>query len=436
MMIDILEFLLLFSAVLCGVLWIGKLYGDDNGRHAAWAGISTIAAAILCLYSSTKNAAVSAVILLAAIVVVSKILYHLDWKLLLYSACSYLSALFLLDLIFYLLLCRYFSKSLVFGLVFLVVCRIPFYLALFASHRLWEFIRNSCDYYKSIYGTSVAAFCGITILLHLTFAGQDIKTLVTISIIVLTALFLRIALAHSHVKYRRKKELLDTIEMQKELLEQNYTAVNNAYSQHAKLFHDFHRHLEIIRQMARQYNAPELSQYIDSIISPVQNISSIVWTGSQTVDYILNSKHAKAKAAGISMELNIEYPYNTNIKSNDLCTILSNLLDNALEAAAAVSRESTPKACQIILTIRRIQNILVIKLENSSPEPKYTTDGNLATAKKDGDLLLHGWGMKNIEAAVQKYDGVIQTAYEDHIFRTTITMYFEGVEMSTTLSSP
>lgn len=36
MMIDILKFLLLFSAVLCGVLWIGKLYGDDNGRHAAW----------------------------------------------------------------------------------------------------------------------------------------------------------------------------------------------------------------------------------------------------------------------------------------------------------------------------------------------------------------------------------------------------------------
>ena len=135
------------------------------------------------------------------------------------------------------------------------------------------------------------------------------------------------------------------------------------------------------------------------------------------------------------MELNIEYPYNTNIKSNDLCTILSNLLDNALEAAAAVSREATPEACQINLTIRRIQNILVIKLENSSPEPKYTTDGNLATAKKDRDLLLHGWGMKNIEAAVQKYDGVIQTAYEDHIFRTTITMYFEGVEMSTTLSS-
>ena len=81
-------------------------------------GISAIAAAILCLYSSTKNAAVSAVILLAAIIVVSKILYHLDWKLLLYSGCSYLSALFLLDLIFYLLLCRYFSKSLVFGLYF------------------------------------------------------------------------------------------------------------------------------------------------------------------------------------------------------------------------------------------------------------------------------------------------------------------------------
>lgn len=65
----------------------------------------------------------------------------------------------------------------------------------------------------------------------------------------------------------------------------------------------------------------------------------MAWTGDRTVDYILNSRYAKAAEAGIPMEMNIEYPYNTNIKANDACTILSNLLDNALEAAAAMSRQ-------------------------------------------------------------------------------------------------
>lgn len=429
MMIYVLEFLLLFSGICCGVLSIGRLQDESSEKCAAWAAAAGFAGLLCFFNNSGKSAAVTAAALLAVILVISKFLYHLDWKLLLCCGCSYLSVLLLTDVLSYLILCRYFSVPLVYWLVFLLLCRVPFYFALFASHRFQECISNFSNYYTSIYGTPAVAFCGISILLHMAFAGRPLDTLTIVTIVMLSALFLRIVLAYSHIEYQREKELLDTIEMQKELLEQNYAAVNKAYSQNAKLFHDFHRHLEVIHQMADRYHAPELSQYIDSIISPVQNISSMVWTGSQTVDYIINSRYEKAKNAGIRMEMNIEYPYNTNIKSNDLCTILSNLLDNALEAAAIQSRKTSPDTCSINLTIRRIQNILVIKLENSSPEPKYTSDGELVTVKKENEPMLHGWGMKNIEAAVQKYDGILQTAYADHIFQTTITMCFEGIEM-------
>ena len=428
MMIFLFEFLILSTEIFFGVYLTGKRHKGNGKKYAVLGGMAASAALLLCFYNSvSKSPALSAVILLAGILLISKILYPWDWKLLLYSGCSYLSALFLVDTVSYLLLCRYFSVPLVFWLIFSFCFRVLFYIALFTSNSLEGLLKTPRQYYKTLYGTSVAAFCGISIMLHLSFVRQNLKTPMIISILVLSVLFLRIVLGYTHVKYQREKELLATIEMQKELLEQNYTAVNRAYSQNARLFHDFHRHLEVIRQLTQKYNAPELSEYIDSVISPVRDISSMAWTGDQTVDYILNSRYAKAAEAGIPMEMNIEYPYNTNIKANDLCTILSNLLDNALEAAAAMSRQCPPDRCRITLTIRRIGNILVIKLENSSPQPSYTPDGELTSAKKG--LLLHGWGMKNIESAVQKYEGMIQTAYADHIFQTTITMCFDGVKM-------
>lgn len=428
MMIYILIFLILFTEILCGFLLAEKLQKTAKKNHGALAGMAALAALLFCLYIGwAKSPALSAAVLLTGMIMISKILYPWDLKLLLFTCCSYLSALILFDAVTYLILCRYFSVPLSFWLVLLFCCRILFYFILFTSDRFQELLKSCCHYYKTLYGTSVAVFCGVSLLLHLSFAGQDFRSLMIISIFMLSALFLRMVLAYSHVKYQHEKELLATIEMQKELLEQNYTAVNRAYSQNARLFHDFHRHLEVLRQLAGKYHAPELSRYIDSIISPVQNISSMVWTGNQTVDYILNSRHAKAEESGIHMEMNIEYPYNTNIKANDLCTILSNLLDNALEAAAAMPADNAPCGCSINLTIRRIHNILVIKLKNSSPKPSYTPEGELSTAKKG--LLLHGWGMKNIESTVQKYDGVIQTSYSGHIFQTTITMCFDGVEL-------
>ena len=69
---------------------------------------------------------------------------------------------------------------------------------------------------------------------------------------------------------------------------------------------------------------------------------------------------ALAEQEHIKTKVNIEYPHNTNIRSVDLTTILGNLLDNALEAAQAA-----PDGLRFLnLTIRRINAMLIIKVEN------------------------------------------------------------------------
>lgn len=113
-----------------------------------------------------------------------------------------------------------------------------------------------------------------------------------------------------------------------------------------------------------------------------------------------------------------------NIKSADLCAILGNLLDNAIEACAKVEDEEKR---HIRLLIRRIQQMLVIKVENTYSYKPVVKDGNFQTSKTDGGL--HGWGIKSAKTAAEKYDGMIQTNCDDMLFSTVVTLSFEGVKV-------
>ena len=76
---------------------------------------------------------------------------------------------------------------------------------------------------------------------------------------------------------------------------------------------------------------------------------------------LIGSKAAAAQARGIAYQAQVEFPRRTNLRGADLCAIVGNLLDNAIEATGQVPE---PERRCVHLTIRRIHQMLVIKLEN------------------------------------------------------------------------
>lgn len=430
MILNVLIFMILFFNMYLSVCMNERFFLDAGERFAAWtkAVLSTAAALLLLLlwilYPTAAFCVLAAIFQLIAVSAISGFLWHPHWKLLLTYACAGLGIVFLADALFYLVFVRYLGLSVILYAGILLLWRIAVSPAVFASKHLTGKIKTWSSYYPTVYGTLAVGFSGIVFLTYFTIVSDRRSTLAAVWAIITAALILRMLLAFRHIKYQREKELLAVIALKNELLEKNYDAVNQAYAVNAGLFHDFHKHLEILRQMADDNQSEEIVSYINNISGPLQEISCTVWTGDKTVDYIINSRQTKAGKCGIHMGMNIEYPYNTDIQSNDLCTILSNLLDNAIEAA---NRPELTGERFIFLTIRRLRNILVIKLENSSIPPVYSPDGSLQTAKENHSL--HGWGMRNIESAVDKYDGIVQTSYRDHIFRTTVTLSFDGVKI-------
>lgn len=241
---------------------------------------------------------------------------------------------------------------------------------------------------------------------------------------IILSLILMFAILFYRVNQQREMELeiARLKQEQAEILERNYQALSRTYADNAKLYHDLHNHIEAIYQCLTRGNIQEAVQYCEELRTPVREISQTVWTGDKAIDYLISSKMALAVQEHIQTKVNVEYPRNTNIRSVDLTTILGNLLDDALEAA-----ETVPKRLRFLhLTVRRINAMLIIKVENGYSEAPTQKNGNLLTSKID--KAFHGWGLKSVQTAAERYDGAVNIDYVDGIFKTVVTLSFQPIK--------
>lgn len=249
---------------------------------------------------------------------------------------------------------------------------------------------------------------------------DQVGTWIILSIILLFAiLFYRV-----NQQREMEAEIAKLKQEQAEIVERDYQALRRTYADNAKLYHDLHNHIEAIYQCLIQGDTKEAVRYCEDLRTPVRQISQTVWTGDKALDYLISSKMALAEQEQIKTKVNIEYPHNTNIRSVDLTTILGNLLDNALEAV-----KTAPEGLRFLnLTIRRINAMLIIKVENGYGSTPVQENGKLLTSKKD--KAFHGWGLKSVQTAADRYDGTIRTDYKDHVFQSVVTLSFQPVKTS------
>ena len=281
-------------------------------------------------------------------------------------------------------------------------------------------------------GQSGGAMRSLSVLVILGMVGavtlSEQKALTLDEDLVGTWIILSMVLMFAILFYRvnRQREMESEIarlkQEQAEIVERDYQALRRTYEGNAKLYHDLHNHIEAIYQCLLQGDTEEAARYCEDLRTPVREISQTVWTGDKALDYLISSKLALAEQEHIKTKVNIEYPHNTNIRSVDLTTILGNLLDNALEAAQAA-----PDGLRFLnLTIRRINAMLIIKVENGYGHDLKREDGKLLTTKSD--KAFHGWGLKSVQTAADRYDGTISTDDKDGIFQSVVTLSFQAIK--------
>ena len=242
--------------------------------------------------------------------------------------------------------------------------------------------------------------------------------------ILLATLLLVALLVH---RLNRQRELAGEVarlkQAQADILERDYQALRRTYADNAKLYHDLHNHIEVLCHCLDEGDLAAARRYCQDLRGPVEEMAHTVWTGDPAVDHLITSKTARAQALGAQTQVNVEFPRNTDIRGVDLTAILGNLLDNALEALAAAPADRR----LLRLTIRRIQQTLIIKVENSYGQAPRRDPGALVSAKKD--RTRHGWGLKSVQAAAERYEGVLQTDWAAGVFRAVVTLSFQPVKL-------
>lgn len=274
---------------------------------------------------------------------------------------------------------------------------------------------------RVISAVAVAGLFGVVFLSGqsiLTIDDEQITTWIIFSMLIPVAvLFFYLTRQHE-----MEKKIAHLEKEKNALLMRDYQLLKNTYAANARLFHDFHNHIEALHRYLEKGRTKEAVQYLESLRFPIEAVTQPVWVGDEAVDYLINSKITLAASREIQVNCNIEFPHHTNIRSVDLVAILGNLLDNALEAV-----EGTEEKLRFInLTIRRINEMLVIKVENGCNATPVVVDGDLQTSKTD--KTLHGWGLQSVRAAAERYDGTIETEYGNHIFCAVVTLSFETVK--------
>ncbi len=269
---------------------------------------------------------------------------------------------------------------------------------------------------RAVSFAAVAGMFGVVAFSDNTASDDMPLTYLILSVILLAG----IMVSRLSKQYETEKELAELKERQAELLERDYNVLNKAYSENAKTFHDMHNHIGAVRSLLTAEKYDKAIEYLDDLQKPVSGLTSAVWTGDETVDYLINSRIAAAENENIRFETQIEFPKGTNIGGADLCAVLGNLLDNAFDA---VRKDNTSESRSIRLTIRRINCMLVIKVANTFSGELSVSDGKLKTTKAEKGL--HGWGIESARTAAEKYSGTVQTTAENGVFTAVATMSFD-----------
>lgn len=241
-----------------------------------------------------------------------------------------------------------------------------------------------------------------------------------LQIILALAFVFIICSAYFYYRLRQIQQEQKNIALQNKLLEKNYQVAKESYESNARLYHDMENHFSMIQSYLANGKVEDAREYLDRISKDRAAYSVERFTGIEAIDYILSQKAELARQQNVEVSIHAEYPKNCKIDPVDLCTILTNLLDNAVEACVKLPETSIKK---LVVTIRRINQFIIIQIANSCMEEPIINRGIFITSKTE--KRHHGWGMKNVKLAVEKYYGTMEFEYSKNMFTICVMLFYQ-----------
>ncbi|MBE5783151.1 MAG: sensor histidine kinase [Clostridiales bacterium] len=198
---------------------------------------------------------------------------------------------------------------------------------------------------------------------------------------------------------------------EKEIIRKYYEEVESMYAKMRGWKHDYRHHIQTMKVHAANGEYGEIDKYLNQLDGDLTKVETVIRTGNRMTDAILNSKLSIAAEKQIQVKAEAEIPVSLSMTELDLCIIIGNLLDNAIEACMELPQDQ--RLIRIYMEIKG--NFLYLSVLNTTAVKKKHS---FQSSKGNG----HGFGLLRVDEIVKKYGGYIKRASEDEAFSTEVLL--------------
>lgn len=192
-----------------------------------------------------------------------------------------------------------------------------------------------------------------------------------------------------------------------ELQRESMRALEQSYRLQRKSTHEFEHHLQVLRDLLAQGETESAREYLDRLQKNRAIHLMSVNSHHPVIDVILNQKHQTAQENGIQMQIRVNDLSAVEIPTDSLVVVLTNLLDNAIEACRRIDGYREIQ-CSLLY-----EDSLYISIRNTSP-PVEIVEGKIPTSKQDS--LSHGFGLLSVSFVLDKLDAEYTFGYDEGWF--------------------
>ncbi len=260
-------------------------------------------------------------------------------------------------------------------------------------------------------GVSIISYFLATYLQEtiLSMKVKFVLSLFYLSLICIILFFIRIYVHQEQAQLALAQQSI--LHTQLEMTKQHVTYIESLYEELKGLKHDLGNHFEVLEQLIKNNYVDNATKYIEHIQKQSINLAFLS-TGNPVTDVILQQKIEQANIENIQLESNFFFPKHLHIEPFDMSIVLNNLLDNAIESTKRCGQKTVSINCS------RRHDIFLVHVINPIEFPlQLDTRTGLPLTTKSNDL--HGIGLSNVQATLQKYDGHLQFNEANHLLTVT-----------------
>lgn len=186
-----------------------------------------------------------------------------------------------------------------------------------------------------------------------------------------------------------------------------------------RMRHETVNHYTVLQKLSHAGAWDRLDKYLEDLLTDIETVPIMSYVAHPVINAVLTIMLARAQKLGIKVEYEVSAPKTLPFPDTELCTVLMNLLQNALDANA-LAPEGAGQWLRVNIHIRGAH--LYIGVENPRFGPvKYDEETGLCQTTKD-DCAVHGYGLKAVQTIAQKYQSELLLEFPDGLFSASTAL--------------